>query len=427
VGELKEELRCKRGAASGRAIAWPSEGGQAGDSPRFTDLATHAFPKPPLTCPPPAHSSTPPPPPLQHVGLATPDHTPKGRGFKHSLTYLDGANDYFTSTTTGWCDTADPTNGVPFTDLWGSDGPAFGKNNSWACSQTNQPPSCQYEDTIFTNFTVAQIAAHDPATPLFLYFAAHNVHEPLECPEAQLDRFQFVYDTCAAAEGGEAIGKNNSCATQVLHPELGSVDGKTIKQCCFRQYYSAMTNLVDQHIGQVLAALRSRGMYDNALITLASDNGGPIYRNGAAGANNHPHRGGKKSNFEGGVRVNALASGGLIPTSMRGKTLEDWTAMEDLYVTYCGLAGVSTEDEKAKAAGLPGVDGVDLWPLLSGANSTGPRAEIWLGSGGAGDEDNSKDPIVQAYIRADGYKVLYGNVNENTWTGPFYPNASTNW
>ncbi len=27
------------------------------------------------------------------VGLATPDHTPKGRGFKHSLTYLDGAND----------------------------------------------------------------------------------------------------------------------------------------------------------------------------------------------------------------------------------------------------------------------------------------------------------------------------------------------
>lgn len=34
-----------------------------------------------------------------HLGLATPDHTPKGRGFKHSLTYLDGANDYWTSTT----------------------------------------------------------------------------------------------------------------------------------------------------------------------------------------------------------------------------------------------------------------------------------------------------------------------------------------
>lgn len=180
------------------------------------------------------------------------------------------ANDYWTSTTTGWCDTADPSNGVPFTDLWGSEGPAFGKNNSWACSQVNQPASCHYEDDIFTNFTLAQIAAHDPTTPFFLYFAAHNVHEPLECPEAQLDKFQYVYDTCAAMEGGAAVGKNNSCATQVRHPELGSMDGKTIKQCCFRQYYSAMTNLVDQHIGQLLGALRAKGMYENALITLAS-------------------------------------------------------------------------------------------------------------------------------------------------------------
>ncbi len=127
------------------------------------------------------------------------------------------------------------------------------------------------------------------------------------------------------------------------------------------------------------------------------------------------------------MRVNALASGGLVPASMRGTTLQDWTAMEDLYVTYCGLAGVGTEDAKARAAGLPQVDGYDLWPLLSGANATGPRTEVWLGSGGAGDEDNSKDPIVQAYIRKDGYKVIWGAVIENTWTGPFYPNASTNW
>lgn len=181
---------------------------------------------------------------------------------------MDGANDYFTSTTTGWCDGSDPA-GVPYTDLWASDGPAYGQNNSWACSQTNQPPSCKYEDTIFTNFTVAQILAHDASTPLFLYFAPHNVHEPLEAPTAQLDRFQFVYDTCAAMAGGAAVGKNNSCAAQVLRPELDSIDGKTIKQCCFRQYYSAMTNLVDQHIGAVVDALKAKGMYDTALITLS--------------------------------------------------------------------------------------------------------------------------------------------------------------
>ena len=207
------------------------------------------------------------------MGLATPDHTPKGRGFRHSLTYLDGANDYFTSTTTGWCDTADPANGVPYTDLWASAGPALGRNNSWACSQTHQPASCVYEDTLFTNFTVAQILAHDAATPLFLYFAPHNVHEPLEAPQAQLDAFAFVYDTCAAAAGGAVgLGKNNSCDAQLRDPAHPG-DGKTIKQCCFRQYYSAMTNLVDQHIGQVVGALKAKGMWANTFLSLSSDNG----------------------------------------------------------------------------------------------------------------------------------------------------------
>ena len=114
----------------------------------------------------PTHHPPPPPPsPPQagkwHLGLATPDHTPKGRGFDTSLTYLSGANDYWTSQTTGYCD---PT---AYTDLWLHEKPAYGLNNSLACAQTNQPASCVYEDDIFTNFTVSTIMAHDPATPLF--------------------------------------------------------------------------------------------------------------------------------------------------------------------------------------------------------------------------------------------------------------------
>ena len=120
------------------------------------------------------------------------------------------------------------------------------------------------------------------------------------------------------------------------------------------------------------------------------------------------------------MRVNALVSGGLVPAAQRGTITTELAAMEDLYATYCDLAGVSPVDERAAAAGLPPVDGVSLWPLISGANTTGPRTEAWLGSGGAGDSDNSNDPIVQGFVRADGYKVLWGNVIENAWTGPFY-------
>lgn len=99
--------------------------------------------------------------------------------------------------------------------------------------------------------------------------------EPLEAPEAQLNKFDFVYADCAAAVAGVATGpehlaaaKNNSCAAAVAGAE--PTDGKTIKQCCFRQYYSAMTNIVDTHIGQVVDALKAHKMWDNLLLVLSA-------------------------------------------------------------------------------------------------------------------------------------------------------------
>ena len=49
---------------------------------------------------------------------------------------------------------------------------------------------------------------------------------------------------------------------------------------------------------------------------LNSDNGGPLYVDG--NANNYPLRGGKYADFEGGVRTNAFVSGGYLPAARRG-------------------------------------------------------------------------------------------------------------
>ena len=46
-------------------------------------------------------------------------------------------------------------------------------------------------------------------------------------------------------------------------------------------------------VGNVTAALRQKEMWDNLLIVFSTDNGGPIYNNGSAGANNFPLKGGK--------------------------------------------------------------------------------------------------------------------------------------
>jgi hypothetical protein len=48
--------------------------------------------------------------------------------------------------------------------------------------------------------------------------------------------------------------------------------------------------------------------------------------------------------------------------------------------TFCSIAGVEVFDHRAALAGLPPVDGLDLWPYLSGAVTTSPRKEVFADS-----------------------------------------------
>jgi arylsulfatase I/J len=266
-------------------------------------------------------------------------------------------------------------------------------NNSVTCSQANQSPGCVYEDALFTSRVLETIDAADPSVPFFFVWATHAVHEPYEVPQAYLDKFAFI-------------------------------------DVPVRRFYSAMTNFIDDQIGTVVAALKARGLWDDMLFVMTSDNGGPLSMVpdpaglvGVSGANNYPLRGGKMSNTEGGVRVNAFATGGVIPGAMRGTTSTAFLAVEDWYVTFAALAGVDPTDARAAAAGLPPVDGLDAWPVLSGANKSSARRLQFLGS--TDDTPGKGNTIVQGVIRAvDGYKLLLGDHNPAFWQGPTFPNAS---
>ena len=156
-------------------------------------------------------------------------------------------------------------------------------------------------------------------------------------------------------------------------------------------------------------------------------NGGPVYMSGRGGGNNFPRkphltalqlffnpkcitvRGGKASNFEGGIRVNGFVSGGCLPKSRRGIKLDglvtgwDWckrqreillqvarklclansTVMMRADATFVhGIGGLDATDKEAAAAGLPAIDSVDQWSYLSGKTDTAPRTTLAIGSTG---------------------------------------------
>ena len=334
-----------------------------------------------------------------HVGMATHDHTPQGRGYDSSLFYHCALNNYWDESflqddgRARNCSTAAHPANFTSTDLWQDGAPARGLNNSASCSQAS-PQGCTYEDDLFVSHLLATINASDPTQPLFIFWAPHSVHQPYQVPSAYVEKFDFI--------------------------DVPS-----------RRLYAAQVNYIDTQVGRVVEALKARGLWSELLFVMSSDNGGPLYAWGnlsappalqdIEGGNNWPLRGGKGSNTEGGVRVPAFVTGGLLPAASRGTELSGFVSSEDWYPTFCALAGVEAADSRAAAAGLPGVDGFNLWPMLSGANASNPRTAHFLGTSGA-----DSQTLVQGVIRvADGWKLLLDDVGPAFWTGQVYPNASS--
>ena len=288
------------------------------------------------------------------AGMATPDHTPKGRGFDSSLNYFYHANDYYT-------EEAGSCSKEHIVDLWETDKPAYGLNGTG--------PD-KYEEGLFKEQLLKVIKNHNASTALFLYYAAHIVHRPYEVPAKYLNKFNFIDEP-------------------------------------YRRVYHAMVNYLDDVVGEVVGALKDKGMWDNLLFVTSSDNGGPV-RSGFGG-NNYPLKGGKWTDWQGGVRVNAFVSGGYLPEQMRGEKTEGYIHIADWYATFCALAGVDPTDERAAKANLPPIDSLNMWPLISGQNSTSPRTDI---------------PISNTTLISGDYKILVGTIDQAGWTGPVYPNIT---
>lgn len=312
-----------------------------------------------------------------HIGMASAStQIPTARGFDTSLGYFHSENDYYDMTRSQGCSSR------PAVDLWDTGAPAWGLNGSL------------YEERLFGNRAVDLIRNHDPeATPLFLYYAFHTscvgTHGKLQ-PDPQYDKNMSFIDNAD------------------------------------RRANHAMVALMDDVVGDIVDALRTTGHWNRTLVLWSSDNGGAVHLGG--GANVYPLRGGYFNNWEGGIRVAALLAGGFLPDHVRGTKLAGMIHECDWLATFCYLAGVSDVDERAAAMDppLPPIDSLNVWPLVTGANSTSPRVE-WILTP-LGEDPERAEHGGDAGIMAEGrYKLLVGRVAQAGWTGQVHPNSSQPW
>lgn len=157
--------------------------------------------------------------------------------------------------------------------------------------------------------------------PFFLYLPYYAVHTPLQPKES----FEKKY-----------LAKGSS-------------------DCQSNAAYAGMVDNLDRSIGLVLDELKSLDLEDNTLVIFTSDNGG--IRNISC---QDPLRAGKGSYYEGGIRVPLIIRW---PGRVKAGLISEVPVINiDFYPTIMEII------QKDPVCGE--LDGVSLWPLLSGeANS----------------------------------------------------------
>jgi arylsulfatase I/J len=268
-----------------------------------------------------------------NLGYCHTDYTPCKRGFDSFYGYYAASEDYYTHQTGGWLD---------FTY----------QNSTTTKAITDQNKT--HSMVSFTNQALSVLESQDTSKNFFMYFAVQNPHDTLAVP----DEFYNLY------------------------PSIVNED---------RRKYLGLVSQLDDSIGQIIAKLKSLGLYDNTIIAFTSDNGGSV----SSGGSNYPLRGSKDTMYEGGNRVRAFINSPDLTADVNEGLFHivDWVpTLLDAAIT-------------TSVVSLTGLDGINHWPQISTQTATTRSQFIYninpYGLGGT--------PYIETQaVRYGDYKLISG-------------------
>lgn len=287
--------------------------------------------------------------------------------------------------------------------------------------------------------------------PFFLYVAHCAPHWPLHARPEDIAKYRDQYN-----DGYETIRTaryRRMVASRLIDPKTTPLSGpagvKTFAamtpaerrfQAGLYQAHAAMIDRMDQGLGDVFAALKSAGKWENTLIVFLSDNGASPERYPDSGYDrpslardgrpirydagdlttlagdehtffylgpdwahvaNTPYRKAKASQYHGGERTPLIAHWPAGITVPAGSFVRARGHVIDLMPTALDVAGAAMP---ASFAGQSphAMQGISLLPLLRGASDLAPRALFGEHEGG------------RSVIAADGWKLIKDR-GEDAW------------
>jgi arylsulfatase A-like enzyme len=274
-----------------------------------------------------------------HLGAA-PEFSPLKRGFVETFGFIGGGHRY-----QDWTVTPATEYQVPIL-------------------RNGEPAEVTNHLTIAFGKEAAAFIRRHKAEPWFLYLAFNAPHTPHEPTPGRLARFASITNAT-------------------------------------RRAYAAQVSLLDDAIGEALAALRETGQQQRTLVFFFSDNGGPITVNGSINA---PLRAGKGAVYEGGVRVPFVVSWpGRLPT---GRDYAQPVSSVDVFATALAVAGVPMPTDRK-------YDSVNLLPFLTGERSGAPHDRLfWRTSNGQWAARGGNAKLVRQSGKSDEIYDLFTDISE---------------
>ncbi|XP_026667849.1 arylsulfatase B-like [Ceratina calcarata] len=278
-----------------------------------------------------------------HLGYYRTEYTPTLRGFDTHFGYWNGLQDYYTH----FVQEPDPQ----FSEFRGFD---MRRNLTVAWDTLGK-----YSTDIFTDEAVRLINQHDVDQPMFLYLAhlaphRGNNNQLIRAPLEDIARFSYILDL-------------------------------------ERRIQAAVISRMDQGVGEVMDALRNRGMLENSVVLFMSDNGAPTVGFLSNRGSNYPLRGVNSSNISFTI---------IFVFNQNRIRVEEHSMGNDCINNFLIFLGIDGR--------LGNIDGFDMWPTLV-SDEVSQRSDIVY---------NIDDIVPYAAIRRGDFKYVTGQTDTGSaWLG----------